>query len=135
MVSELKFAPPALIQGVIRGRAGPRDRADALADVCSLIISLGKTLKASKEETIKKTLTVAMVWFAQPVQPHHYELHHVTYGETMTSIIEDANRNSDVNYDIREAVATAVAESAKMEGGATSRQIKPGDKIAVPIYK
>ena len=92
---------------------------------------------------MKKTLTVAMVtvataamvWFAQPVQPHHYKLHHVTYGETMISIIEDANRNSDVNYDIREAVATSVAESAKMEGGVTSRQIKPGDKIAVPIYK
>lgn len=82
------------------------------------------------------TATVAMtMWFATPVQPHHYELHHVTYGETMISIIEDANRNSDVNYDIREAVATSVAESAKMEGGATSRQIKPGDKIAVPIYK
>ena len=92
---------------------------------------------------MKKTLVVAMTvatvaigtWFMQPVQPHHYELHHVTYGETMISVIEDANRNSDVNYDIREAVATSVAESAKMEGGATSRQIKPGDKIAVPIYK
>lgn len=92
---------------------------------------------------MKNTLVVAMTvatvaigtWFMQPVQPHHYELHHVTYGETMISIIEDANRNSDVNYDIREAVATSVAESAKMEGGATSRQIKPGDKIAVPIYK
>lgn len=92
---------------------------------------------------MKKTLVVAMTvatvvigtWFMQPVQPHHYELHRVTYGETMISIIEDANRNSDVNYDIREAVATSVAESAKMEGGATSRQIKPGDKIAVPIYK
>lgn len=92
---------------------------------------------------MKKTLVVAMTvatvaigtWFMQPVQPHHYELHHVTYGETMISIIEDANRNSDVNYDIREAVATSVAESAKMEGGATSRQIKPGNKIAVPIYK
>lgn len=32
-------------------------------------------------------------------------------------------------------MATAVAESAKMEGGATSRQIKPGEKIAVPIYR
>lgn len=82
------------------------------------------------------TATVAMtMWFATPVAPDHYEIHHVTYGETMTSIIEDANLNSDVNYDIREAVATSVSESAKMEGGATSRQIKPGDKIAVPIYK
>lgn len=92
---------------------------------------------------MKKTLTVtmvtvataAMVWFATPVAPDHYELHHVTYGETLTSIIEDANRNSDVKYDVRDAVATAVAESAKMEGGATSRQIKPGDKVAVPIYR
>lgn len=92
---------------------------------------------------MKKQLVVAITvatvaigtWFMQPVQPHHYELHHVTYGETMTSIIEDANRNSDVNYDIREAVSTSIAESAKMEGGATSRSIKVGDKIAVPIYK
>lgn len=92
---------------------------------------------------MKKTLVVAMTvatvaigtWFMQPVQPHHYELHHVTYGETMISIIEDANRNSDVNYDIREAVSIAVSESSKMEGGATSRQLKVGDKIAVPIYK
>lgn len=79
--------------------------------------------------------TVATMWLAQPVAPDHYELHHVTYGETMTSIIEDANRNSDVNYDIREAVATAVAESAKMKGGATSRQLQIGDKVAVPIYR
>lgn len=86
--------------------------------------------------TATTIVTVAMgTWFMQPVQPDHYELHRVAYGETMISIIEDANRNSDVNYDIREAVATSVAESAKMEGGATSRQIKPGDKIAVPIYK
>lgn len=92
---------------------------------------------------MKKTLTVAMVtvataatvWFAQPVQPHHYELHHVTYGETMTSIIEDANLNSDVNYDIRDAVSIAVNESSKMEGGAKSRQLQVGDKVAVPIYR
>lgn len=79
--------------------------------------------------------TAAMTWFATPTQPHHYELHRVSYGETLTSIIEDANRNSDVKYDVRDAVATSVAESAKMEGGATSRQIKPGEKIAVPIYR
>ena len=92
---------------------------------------------------MKKTLTVAMVtvataamvWFAQPVQPHHYEMHKVSYGETMENIVRDANQNSGVNYDIRDAVAEAVAQSAKMEGGATSRQIKPGDKVAVPIYK
>lgn len=79
--------------------------------------------------------TVATMWFAQPVAPDHYELHHVTYGETMTSIIEDANKNTDVKYDIREAISEAVAESAKMEGGATSRSIKVGDKVAVPIYR
>jgi hypothetical protein len=86
--------------------------------------------------TATAIVTVAIgTWFMQPVQPHHYELHHVTYGETLTSIIEDANRNSDVKYDVRDAVATAVAESSKMEGGATSRQLKVGDKVAVPIYR
>lgn len=92
---------------------------------------------------MKKTVTVAMVtvatavmiWFAQPVQPHHYKLHRVSYGETLTSIIEDANKDSGINYDVRDAVAEAVAQSAKMEGGATSRQLQVGDKVAVPIYR
>ena len=92
---------------------------------------------------MKKQLVVAMTvatvaigtWFMQPVQPHHYELHVVKGGETLTSIVEDANRNSNVSYDIREAVSTAVSESSKMEGGATSRSIHPGEKIAVPIYR
>lgn len=92
---------------------------------------------------MKKTLVVAMTvatvaigtWFMQPVQPHHYELHHVTYGETMESIVKDANQNSNVDYDIRDAVSIAVSESSKMEGGATSRQLKAGDKVAVPIYR
>lgn len=84
---------------------------------------------------IAATIVAATVWFAQPVQPHHYELHVVKGGETLTSIVEDANRNSNVSYDIREAVSTAVSESSKMEGGATSRSIKPGEKIAVPIYR
>lgn len=82
------------------------------------------------------TATVAMtMWFAAPQSPHHYKLHIVQYGETMTSIVEDANRNSNINYDIREAVTTAVAESKKIDGGATSRQLQVGDKIAVPIYR
>lgn len=86
--------------------------------------------------TATAIVTVAIgTWFMQPVQPHHYELHHVTYGETLTSIIEDANHNSDVDYDIREAVAESVAQSKKMEGGATSRQLQVGDKVAVPIYR
>lgn len=79
--------------------------------------------------------TAVSVWFMQPTQPHHYEMHVVKAGETVTSIVEDANKNSDVNYDIREAVSIAVNESSKMEGGATSRFIKIGDKVAVPIYR
>lgn len=86
------------------------------------------------------TMAVAMfvglfVWWLTPVAPHHYQMHVVRGGETITSIIKDANKNSDVNYDIREAAATAVAESKKMEGGANSYTIFPGQKIAVPIYK
>ena len=79
--------------------------------------------------------TVATMWFAQPVQPDHYEMHHVKYGETLESIVKDANQGSNINYDVRDAVATAVAESAKMEGGAKSRQLQVGDKVAVPIYR
>lgn len=75
------------------------------------------------------------VWFMQPTQPERYELHIVKYGETVESIIKDSNQNTDVNYDIRDAVSIAVSESSKMEGGATSRQIKPGEKVAVPIYR
>lgn len=77
----------------------------------------------------------ATAWFATPQSPDHYELHRVSYGETMESIVKDANQNSNVDYDIRDAVAEAVAQSKKMKGGAKSRQIKPGDKIAVPIYR
>lgn len=74
-------------------------------------------------------------WFMQPEQPVKYQLHVVSYGETMESIVKDSNRNATSDYDVRDAVATAVAESAKMEGGATSRQLKVGDKVAVPIYR
>ena len=92
-------------------------------------------MKKSIVTVIATTIVAATVWFAQPVQPHHYEMHVVSYGETMEGIVRDANHNSDVNYDIREAVATAVAESKKMEGGVMSRSIKVGDKVAVPIYR
>ena len=82
------------------------------------------------------TATVAMtMWFATPQSPDHYEMHHVKYGETVEGIIIDANQNSDVKYDVRDAVSIAISESKKMEGGATSRQIKPGDRVAVPIYR
>lgn len=74
-------------------------------------------------------------WFMQPEQPVKYQLHVVSYGETMESIVKDSNRNATSDYDVRDAIATAVAESAKMEGGATSRKLKVGDKVAVPIYR
>lgn len=92
-------------------------------------------MKKTVITAIVTTAVAATVWFATPIAPDHYELHHVTYGETMESIVKDANQNSDINYDIREAVATAVAESSKMEGGAKSRQLQVGDKVAVPIYR
>ena len=74
-------------------------------------------------------------WWLTPVQPASYQLHIVRGGETLNGIIKDANKNSDVDYDIREAAATAVAESKKMEGGAQGYTIFPGEKVAVPIYK
>lgn len=77
----------------------------------------------------------ATAYVATPQQPERYVIHTVSYGETLEDIINDANQNSHVNYDIREATATAVAKSKEMEGGATSRSIKVGDRVAVPIYR
>lgn len=97
-----------------------------------------------KDIIMKKVIVTVMAvvvvvglfaWWLTPVQPVSYQLHIVKGGETINSIIMDANKGSDVDYDIREAAATAVAESKKMEGGATSYLIHPGDKVAVPIYK
>lgn len=90
-------------------------------------------MKKSIITTAAIIATTVSVWL--PAQPHHYEMHVVKAGETVTSIVEDANKNSNVKYDVRDAIADAVAQSKKMEGGATSRQIKPGEKIAVPIYR
>jgi len=77
----------------------------------------------------------ATAYVATPTAPERYVIHTVTYGETVEGIIKDANKNTNVNYDIREATATAVAKSKEMEGGATSRQLKVGDRVAVPIYR
>lgn len=77
----------------------------------------------------------ATMYITTPIAPDHYKLHVVTSGETMNSIIEDANKNTNVDYDIRDAVSIAVTESSKMQGGATSRQLQVGDKVAVPIYR
>ena len=79
--------------------------------------------------------TGAMFYALTPVAPHHYTLHVVKGGETVEGIIKDANKDTNINYDIREAAATAVAESKKMEGGANSYTIYPGQKVAVPIYR
>lgn len=77
----------------------------------------------------------ATMYVATPVTPDHYELHTVTYGETMESIIKDSNKATDVDYDIREAVTTAVTKSKELDNGATSHQLQVGDKVAVPIYR
>ena len=97
----------------------------------------GKTMKKQIAATVMVIImaVVGMVYWLTPVQPTSYVLHVVKGGETVEGIIKDANRNTDVDYDIREAAATAVAESKKMEGGATGYLIRPGDKIAVPIYR
>lgn len=93
-----------------------------------------------KKQLIKVLLTVvlaggATIYVATPAQPERYELHTVTYGETLESIVQDSNKNSDVNYDIRDAVAEAITKSKKLDGGATSRQLQVGDRVAVPIYR
>ena len=77
----------------------------------------------------------ATAYVATPTSPDKYVIHTVTYGETLESIIQDSNKNTDVNYDIREATTQAVAKSREMEGGATTRQLKVGDRVAVPIYR
>lgn len=93
-----------------------------------------------KKQLVTLALGLALLggttaWIATPTQPERYELHIVQYGETLESIVQDSNKNTSVNYDIRDAIATAVAESSKIDGGATSRSIKPGEKVAVPIYR
>lgn len=67
--------------------------------------------------------------------PHYYELHIVKSGDTLDNIILDANKGGNVTFDIRDAEAIAVRESKKMEGGAVSRQLQIGEKVAVPIYR
>ena len=85
--------------------------------------------------TVATVVVGLFFWWLTPVQPTSFQLHVVRGGETIEGIIQDANANSNIDYDLREAAATAVAESKKMEGGATSYLIHPGDKVAVPIYK
>lgn len=83
------------------------------------------------------TMAVATFGVASVMEqtPHHYELYVVKSGDTLDNIIIDANKGSDTNFDIRDAEAIAVRESKKMEGGAVSRQLQIGEKVAVPIYR
>ena len=67
--------------------------------------------------------------------PHHYQMHIVKSGDTLDDIIINANKGSNVSFDVRDAEAIAVRESKKMEGGAVSRQLQIGEKVAVPIYR
>lgn len=93
-----------------------------------------------KKNLVKVLLAVVLaggvtVYVTTPESPDHYELHTVQYGETMESIVKDANQNSDVNYDIRDAVSIALSKSKELDNGTTSRQLNVGDKVAVPIYR
>lgn len=67
--------------------------------------------------------------------PHHYQLYVVKSGDTLDDIILKANQESDVSFDVRDAESYSLSESKKMEGGATSRQLQIGDKVAIPIYR
>lgn len=93
-----------------------------------------------KKQLVAAVLSLALVtgvtvYVATPQTPERYELHVVQYGETLESIVLESNKDSNVNYDIRDAVSIAVSESKKLENGATSRQLNIGDKVAVPIYR
>lgn len=100
----------------------------------------GKELKMKKQLVAVLTAmtifgaTAGVVTLAEQT-PHHYELHVVKSGDTLDNIILDANKESNVSFDVRDAEAIAVRESKKMEGGAVSRQLQIGEKVAVPIYR
>lgn len=93
-----------------------------------------KLIVATMTAVVMATATFGVATFAEQT-PHHYELHIVKSGDTLDNIILDANKGGNVTFDVRDAEAIAVRESAKMEGGAVSRQLQIGDKIAVPIYR
>jgi len=78
--------------------------------------------------------TFGIATFAEQT-PHHYQMYVVKSGDTLDDIILKANEESNVSFDIRDAEAVAVRESKKMEGGAVSRQLQIGEKVAVPIYR
>ena len=78
--------------------------------------------------------TFGVATFAEQT-PHHYNLYVVKSGDTLDGIILKANEGGDVSFDVRDAESYSLSESKKMEGGATSRQLQIGEKVAVPIYR
>ena len=93
------------------------------------------------KKNLAKILLVATVfagttvYVATPQQPERYIIHTVSYGETLEGIVRNANQGTDVDYSIRDAISISVEKSKCLDIGATSRNIKVGDKVAVPIYR
>lgn len=75
------------------------------------------------------------IYVTTPEQPVRYQLHIVSYGETLEGIVRDTNQETDVDYSIRDAISISVEKSKGLDGGITSRNIKVGDKVAVPVYR
>lgn len=92
-----------------------------------------KLIVATMTAVVMATATFGVASVVEQT-PHHYELHIVKSGDTLDNIILDANKGGNVTFDVRDAEAIAVRESKKMEGGAVSRQLQIGEKVAVPIY-
>lgn len=93
-----------------------------------------KLIVATMTAVVMATATFSVASVMEQT-PHHYQLYVVKSGDTLDNIILNANKGSDTNFDIRDAEAIAVRESKKMEGGAVSRQLQIGEKVAVPIYR
>ena len=96
--------------------------------------SMKKLIVATMTAVVMATVTFGVASVMEQT-PHHYELHIVKSGDTLDDIILKANEGSNVSFDVRDAETIAVRESKKMEGGAVSRQLQIGEKVAVPIYR
>jgi len=96
--------------------------------------SMKKLIVATMTAVVMVTATFGVANVMEQT-PHHYQMYVVKSGDTLDDIILKANEKSNVSFDIRDAEAVAVRESKKMEGGAVSRQLQIGEKVAVPIYR
>ena len=107
-------------------------------DDLRLIIHEEEKIMKKQIVTILTALSLgigATIYVAIPEQPVRYQLHIVSYGETLEGIVRNANQETDVDYSIRDAISISVEKSKGLDGGATSRNIKVGDKVAVPVYR